>query len=110
MKLVMISAMTLTMMLEMMLTMMLMMMLVMPFMTYNRVVHPHLEPMLPCLELEHLQTWYHQLGLHVHSLMILLKIKMIMNDDPRIFDENIYEGDEVVVLAWFSTLGISHYC
>jgi len=33
-----------------------------------------------------------------------------MNDDPRIFDEGIYEGDEVVVLAWFSTLGISHYC
>ncbi len=92
------------------LVMMLMMMLVMPFMTYNRVVHPHLEPMLPCLELEHPQTWYHQLGLHVHSLMILLKVKTITNDDPRIFDEGIYEGDEVVVLAWFSTLGISHYC
>jgi len=33
-----------------------------------------------------------------------------MNDDPRIFDEGIYEGDEVVVLAWFSTPCISHYC
>jgi hypothetical protein len=93
-----------------MLAMMLTMMLVMPFMTCNHVVRPCLEPMLPCLELEHPQAWYHRLGLHVYSLMILLKVKTIMNDDPRIFDENIYEGDEVVVLAWFSTPCISHYC
>jgi hypothetical protein len=33
-----------------------------------------------------------------------------MNDDLGIFDEGIYEGDEVVVLAWFSTLSTSHYC
>jgi len=33
-----------------------------------------------------------------------------MNDDLGIFDEGIYEGDEVVILAWFSILGIGHYC
>jgi hypothetical protein len=93
----------------MILVMMLTMMLVMPFMTYNHVVHLGLEPMLPCLEFEHPQAWYHQLGLHVHSLVILLKVKMIMNDDPGIFDKGIYEDDEVVVLAWFSTPSISHY-
>jgi hypothetical protein len=97
-------------MLVMMLAMMLTMMLVMPFMTYNFVVHPHLEPMLPCLELERPQAWYHRLGLHVHSLVILFKVKMTMNDDLGIFDEGIYEGDEVVILAWFSILGIGHYC
>jgi hypothetical protein len=101
----------LSMMLRMVLVMTLtMMMLAMPFMTYNCVVRLQLEPMLPCFKLEHPQAWYHQLGLHVHSLVILLKVKITMNDDLGIFDEGIYEGDEVVVLAWFSTLGISHYC
>jgi hypothetical protein len=57
--LVMMLAMMLTMMLAMMLIMMLVMMLAMPFMTYNFVVHLHLEPMLPCLELKHSQAWYH---------------------------------------------------
>jgi hypothetical protein len=97
-------------MLAMMLTMMLAMMLVMPFMTYNYVMCPQLEPMLPYFKLEHPQAWYHRLGLHVHSLVILFKVNTTMNDDPGIFYKGIYEGDEVVVLAWFSTLSINHYC
>lgn len=105
--LVMMLAMILAMMLAIMLTMT---MLVMPFMTYNCVARPQLEPMLPCFKLEHLQAWYHRLGLHVHFLVILFKVNTTVNDDPGIFDKGIYEGDEVVVLAWFSTLGINQYC
>jgi hypothetical protein len=76
-------------MLAMMLVMILKMMLVMPFMTYNYVMRLQLEPMLPYFKLEHPQVWYHRLGLHVHSLVILFKVKTTMNDDLGIFYEGI---------------------
>jgi hypothetical protein len=38
--------------------------------------------------------------------MILFEVESTINDDCKIF----YEGNEVVILAWFLTLGLSHYC
>jgi hypothetical protein len=49
-------------------------------------------------------------GPRVCSLVILLEIESTINDDPKILYESIYKGNEVVILAWFSTLGIGHYC
>jgi hypothetical protein len=67
---------------------------------YGHVVHFHLELVPPHLEPKHPRAWYHRLGPHAHSLVILLKVKSAINDDPKIFYKGIYEGDEGAVLAW----------
>jgi hypothetical protein len=46
---------------------------------------------------------------HVRSIMILLEIKLAINGNSKIFYENIYEGDEVIVLTWFLIPSIGHY-
>jgi hypothetical protein len=38
---------------------------------------------------------------HACSIMILLEIKLAIDGNCKIFYENIYEGNEVIVLAWF---------
>jgi len=40
----------------------------------------------------------------------LLEVESTINDDPKILYEGIYKGNEVVILAWSSTLGVGHYC
>jgi hypothetical protein len=39
----------------------------------------------------------------------LLEIELTIDDNLEIFYKCIYEGDEVIVLAWFLTPSIDHY-
>jgi len=39
----------------------------------------------------------------------LFEIELTIDDNLEIFYKCIYEGDEVIVLAWFLTPSIDHY-
>jgi translation initiation factor IF-1 len=41
--------------------------------------------------------------------MILLEVKLAINGNCKKNYENIYEGDEVIVLTWFLIPSIGHY-
>lgn len=75
--------------------------------TYYHVVCPRLGAIPPCLEFKCLQVCYDQLVAHVCSLVILFKVKPCKFWNIL---QNIYEGNEVAVLVWSSTLGVNHYC
>lgn len=75
---------------------------------YGRVVYFCLKLVPPHLKPKHPQAWYYQLGPHVRSLVILFEVESTINDDPKIFYEGIYDGNEVVILAWSSTLGVGY--
>jgi hypothetical protein len=41
--------------------------------------------------------------------VILFEIETTIDDNPKTFNNCIYEGDEAIVLAWFLIPGIDHY-
>jgi hypothetical protein len=50
-----------------------------------------------------------RLGVNARSLLLVLKIELIINGDPKILYEGIYQGDEVVVQMWSAEPGLGHY-
>jgi hypothetical protein len=45
----------------------------------------------------------------MHSLVLLLEVKLATIDKPEIMFESVFEGDETTMLMWFVVLGIGHY-
>jgi len=43
------------------------------------------------------------------SLVILLEVKPFPYNDLEIFYKGIYEDDEIIILAWSSTINVNHY-
>lgn len=59
----------------------------------GRRVHPQ-------VKFEHIiQPWHHWLGIDLHSLLLVLEVKPIVDDEPEITYESIFEGDEVAMLV-----------
>jgi hypothetical protein len=50
-----------------------------------------------------------RLGANARSLVLVLEVEPIINGDPNILYEGIYQKDEVVVQMWFIEPGLGHY-
>jgi hypothetical protein len=51
------------------------------------------------LEFEHItKSWHWRLGANAHFLILVLKIKPIVDGKPKILYEGIYQGDDATIL------------
>jgi len=42
--------------------------------------------------------------------VILLKVDLISNDEPKTICEGFYEIKNILIFAWFLIHGVGHYC
>jgi hypothetical protein len=60
-------------------------------------------------EVELLQTWYYQIFLNSHTLVILLYVNVIFCDQPKIVCEGFYEIEDISMFASSLIFGVGHY-
>ncbi len=65
--------------------------------------------MRACLEIDPPQAWYYCISPNFHTLVILLQVNSISDDEPEIAYESCYETKDTSIFAWSSILGIGHY-
>jgi len=76
--------------------------------------HPHDEKLEPRkvrvhLEVEPLRAWYYRILPNSRTLVILLQVDPVFNDEPETVCEGCYETKDTSIFAWSSVLGVGHY-
>jgi hypothetical protein len=71
---------------------------------------PKLQKVHVCFEVEPHRTWYYGIFLNSHTLLILLQNDLAFIDEPKTVYEGCYKTKDIFIFAWFSILGIRHYC
>jgi hypothetical protein len=61
------------------------------------------------LEIEPLQVLYYWFFLNFHTLVILLQVDPIYNDEPGNVCEGFYETENILIFAWSLVPNIIHY-
>jgi len=61
------------------------------------------------LEVEPLRAWYYCISPNSHTLVILLQVDPIFNDELEIICEGYYETEDTSIFTWFSVPSIGHY-
>jgi hypothetical protein len=49
------------------------------------------------------------LDANARSLVLVLEVKLVIDGEPKILYEGIYQGDETIVLVWSIESGLGHY-
>jgi hypothetical protein len=62
-----------------------------------------------CLEVDLPQAWYYCISSNSGTLVILLQVDPISNDEPEIVSEGCYEIEYILIFAWFIIFSIGHY-
>jgi hypothetical protein len=78
-------------------------------MQHPRDEDPELREVHVCLEIKPFRTLYYCISLNSHTLVILLQVDPVFNDEPEIVCEGCYEIEYIFIFAWFSVPGIGHY-
>jgi hypothetical protein len=55
------------------------------------------------------QAWYYRISLNSRTLVILLQVDPISNDEPETICEGCYETENTSIFAWSSIPGVGHY-
>jgi hypothetical protein len=63
----------------------------------------------PCLEVEPFQVWYYHIFLNSYTLVILLQVDLISNDEPKTFCESFYKTKDTSIFVWSSIFGVGYY-
>jgi hypothetical protein len=63
----------------------------------------------PRLEVEPPRTWYYRIPLNFRTLVILLQVDPIYDDELEIICEGFYETKNTSIFAWFSIPSVGHY-
>jgi hypothetical protein len=71
--------------------------------------NPELQEVPPCLEVEPVQAWYYHISLNSCTLVILLQVNLVSNDEPKTFYEGFYKTEYTSIFTWFSIIGVGHY-
>jgi hypothetical protein len=77
--------------------------------------HPHDEDPKPwevhaLLKIEPLRAWNYHMFSNFRTLVILLQVDPIFNDEPETIYEGCYKIEDISIFAWSLVLGIGHYC
>jgi hypothetical protein len=59
-------------------------------------------------EVDPLRAWYYYIFLNFRTLMILLQVNPVSNDEPEIVCEGYYETENIFIFAWSLIPGIGH--
>ncbi len=61
------------------------------------------------IEFEHItRLWHWRLGVSTCSFVLVSEVEFVIDGEPKILYEGVYQRDEVVVLMWFVKLGLGH--
>jgi hypothetical protein len=52
---------------------------------------------------------YQTAGANAHSLVLVLKVKLVVDGELKILYEGVYQGDDTNVLVWSAKPISSHY-
>jgi hypothetical protein len=72
--------------------------------------NPELQEVRTYLEVDPMQAWYYHIYANSRTLAILLQVNPVSGDEPETICEGCYEIEDTSIFAWFSILGIGHYC
>jgi hypothetical protein len=61
------------------------------------------------LEVEPLRAWYYCISPNSRTLVILLQIDPVSNDEPETVCEGCYETEDTSIFAWSSVPSVGHY-
>jgi hypothetical protein len=77
--------------------------------------HPHDEDPEPWdvyvrFEVDPPQGWYYRTFPNFRTLMILLQVNLVSDDEHETVCEGYYEIEDTSIFTWFSIPGVGHYC
>jgi hypothetical protein len=61
------------------------------------------------LEVEPPRAWYYCISPNSRTLVILLQVDRVSNDEPETVCESCYETEDTSIFDWSSVLGVGHY-
>ncbi len=61
------------------------------------------------LEVEPPRAWYYCISPNSRTLVILLQVDRVSNDEPETVCESCYETEDTSIFDWSSVPGVGHY-
>ncbi len=78
-------------------------------MQHLHVEDPKPREVCPCLKVEPPRTWYYRISPKSRTLVILLKVNLVSNDEFETICESCYKTKNISNFTWSSILDLGHY-